>query len=58
MNKKYNIDDSFNIISKAIDKAGENKLLFLSKLALTLANQIKNNNILKNSINISLSNLN
>ena len=58
MNKKYSIDDSFDIISKAIDKAGENKLLFLSKLALTLANQIKNNTILKNSIKISLSNLN
>ena len=53
----YYLEERFNLIAEAIDKSGEESLLFLSKLVFSLSNELNDNQKLKKLINDSLMDL-
>ena len=53
----YYLEERFNLIAEAIDKSGEESLLFLSKLVFSLSNELNDNQKLKTLINDSLMDL-
>ena len=53
----FYLEERFNLIAEAIDKSGEENLLFLSKLVFSLSNELNDNQKLKTLINDSLMDL-